>query len=180
MQSPTYLAKPLILILYKEPRLPDGVYKELESQFWPIDFKGKAHPFDITNYYQPEFGSGLFRHFISFDALISPEELPKGKWKSYTMEKKQTEKQSRLYNLDFGYLDTDKLVLASFKRSVFKIYQAQKVYADMLMTYAKGNFEATHWAFADFKDNRYNEDLIVIREKLKASLRKNKEVAHVS
>jgi hypothetical protein len=45
----------------------------------------------------------------------------------------------------------------------------------MLLGYAKGDFRPTQWAFADFRDGRYNKALGVIREKLKAEMRQCRE-----
>jgi hypothetical protein len=37
----------------------------------------------------------------------------------------------------------------------------------MLLTYAKGEFHPTAWAFEDFKRNPYQHDLQLIRERFK-------------
>ncbi|MBF0432935.1 MAG: DUF4416 family protein [Fibrobacteria bacterium] len=167
-----YLSKPLIFVLAEEERLPAEVYGRLEKSFWPIAYLGKAHAFNITDYYAQEFGLRLYRHIVAFSGLMNPENLAEYKWISYFIEKAFMEGSSRKYNLDFGYLDADKLVLASFKRGKNKIYLGNEIYADMLLEYAKGNFTALPWAFPDFKDGRYHKDLLVVREKLKAQLRK--------
>ena len=46
-----------------------------------------------------------------------------------------------------------------------------KVWLDMLLTYAKGLFHPTQWAFEDFKRNPYQHDLQLIRERWRKSLR---------
>ena len=46
------------------------------------------------------------------------------------------------------------------------------VWGDMEMGYSKGEFSPTEWAFADFRDGRYNGSLMTIREKMKAGMRK--------
>jgi hypothetical protein len=64
-------------------------------------------------------------------------------------------------------MDLDKVVLPSFKRGPFKIYAGDGLWLDMLLTYAKGKFHPTAWAFDDFVRNPYEHDLLLIREKFK-------------
>ena len=66
----------------------------------------------------------------------------------------------------------DKVVLPSYKRGPFKLYAGKGVWLDMLLTYAKGVFHPTAWAFDDFMRNPYQHDLQLIREKFKKA-RKN-------
>ena len=68
-------------------------------------------------------------------------------------------------NIAVGYMDLDKVVLPSYKRGPFKLYAGEGVWLDMLLTYAKGVFHPTAWAFEDFKRNPYQHDLQLIRER---------------
>ena len=150
-----------------------GIYELLADEFGPIDYKGPFISFADTPYYEKEFGEQLVRRWIGFQELIFPENLPDLKLRSSKLEKKLSVGKSRQYNLDPGYLDSDKLVLASFKRGPFKLYMGKGVWADMLLSYAKGKFHAFPWSFTDFCDDRYHKSLTVMREKFKASLRRN-------
>jgi hypothetical protein len=147
----------------------------LEGSFWPVEYKGKPHLFDCTDYYAQEFGYPLYRRAVSFKALVNPALLAEYKWIACALEKEYQEGEKRRYNLDVGYLDTDKLVLASFKSGRNKVFMGRGVYADMLLEYAKGGFTPMPWAFDDFQDGRYDRDLLAIREKLKSGLHKRKE-----
>ena len=75
--------------------------------------------------------------------------------------------EMRQVNIDIGYMDMDKVVLPSYKRGPFKLYAGKGVWLDMLLTYAKGLFHPTAWAFEDFKRNPYQHDLQLIRERFK-------------
>ncbi|MFC1586492.1 DUF4416 family protein [Fibrobacterota bacterium] len=173
---PFPLAKPLVFILSPRQRLPASVYKRLEKSFWPIEFKGMAYAFDCTNYYAEEFGTKLYRHIICFHSLMDPAQLVCYKWIMFYIEKEYSHENRRRYNFDIGYIDPDKLVLASLKRGKYKLYLGQGVYGDLLLEYAKGEFSPMPWAFADFSDGRYHKDLAVVREKLKADLKKREQV----
>jgi hypothetical protein len=169
------LCKRVLAVLAPMPRPPEALWESLESAFGPIDFKGEFIPFDTTEYYRDEFGGGLHRGFIAFRGLADPDGLPGMKHEAARLETAWSRDGKRAYNLDIGYLDPDKLVLASFKRGPCKLYLRHGVYADLLLRYAKGRFDPFPWAFSDFRDGRYGKSLLAIREKLKSESRKYRE-----
>ena len=161
-----------MFILCKMQRLPKDVYYRLEESFGKIVFKGQSFSFNTTDYYQKEFGMGLFRHVIAFNSLMDPGKLMSYKKIAFHIEKDYSSDNRRLYNFDIGYLDTDKLVLASFKQARNKVYLGEGVYADILLQYEKGRFFPLVNTFGDFLKDQYYKDLLVIREKLKSDLKK--------
>ena len=166
------LCKRVLAVLAPDPAPPGALWVGLEKAFGPIEYKGPFIPFDTTEYYRDEFGPGLYRAFIGFRGLESPMVLPKDKHAASGLEGELAVDGKRVYNLDIGYMDADKLVLASFKRGPCKLYLGDGVYGDLLVRYAKGRFEPFPWAFSDFQDGRYAKSLLTIREKLKSELRK--------
>ena len=159
-------------ILARENILPETLYQALEKTFGPVQYKGPAFPFENTDYYENEFGTHLNRRFIAFKGLDTPEKLISLKLIAVRLEAEWQQGGKRWFNLDIGYMDADKVVLASFKRGPCKLYLGDGVYADLLLKYSEGHFDAMPWAFSDFKDGRYQKSLLVIREKLKSELRK--------
>ena len=165
--------KRIAALLGPASRPPEEVYRGLEDAFGPIDFKGEFQPFDTTDYYAAEFGRDLWRGFVSFRGLSEPDSLPGLKLRAAGLEALWSREGRRSWNVDVGYMDADKVVLASFKRGPCKLYVGHGVYADLLLKYAKGRFEPMPWAFADFKDGRYSRSLLAIREKLKAEMHRH-------
>ncbi len=163
--------KLLALLLWRNEEALKEAYAELERVFGRIDYSGSDHPFDVTNYYEPEMGSGLKRTFISFAGTRDPGEAASLKHAAASVEKKLSVEGRRRVNIDVGYLDPHKLVLLSFKYGAPKIYVGQGVWADPICLYRKGTFQPFAWTFADFKDGRYNKDLLAIRSLYKADLR---------
>ena len=133
-----------------------------------MEHKGKFFPFDRTDYYKAEMGENLHRCVVSFEGQIHPENITEYKSKAINIEKNlRNTGGGRLINIDVGYMDSDKVVLPSVKRGPFKLYAGNGFWLDMILTYAKGDFRPTEWAFSDFKENPYKRDLILIREKFK-------------
>ncbi|WP_298771697.1 DUF4416 family protein [uncultured Fibrobacter sp.] len=146
------------------------VLDALERTWGKIRHKGKLFAFDRTPYYTPEMGDGLYRGVVSFEKEIPPETIAAEKERSNALELTMAQASSpdaRRVNIDIGYMDLDKVVLPSYKRGPFKLYAGEGVWLDMLLTYAKGEFHPTSWAFEDFKRNPYQHDLLLIREKFK-------------
>lgn len=163
-------AQLLAFILQQGPEWNPEILARLEAVWGPIRYKGKLFPFDKTPYYVPEMGENLYRGVLSFEKTIAPETIAVEKARSNALELELAESANpdhRKVNVDIGYMDLDKVVLPSYKRGPFKLYAGEGVWLDMLLTYAKGVFHPTSWAFEDFKRNPYQHDLQLIRERYK-------------
>lgn len=163
-------AQLIAFVLQKGPEWNPAVIELLEKTWGPVRHKGKLFAFDKTPYYTPEMGDGLYRGVVSFEKCISPENIADEKERSNALELTTASSDNpdhRHVNIDIGYMDLDKVVLPSYKRGPFKLYAGKGVWLDMLLTYAKGVFHPTAWAFEDFTRNPYQHDLQLIREKYK-------------
>ena len=144
---------------------------EMERAWGAVDFQGTDHPFDMTDYYDAEMGRPLQRRLMAFEPLITPERIVECKLAANAIEDRLRADGARTVNLDVGYLDLHKLVLASGKFGPQKIYLDRGVYADLICRYIEGMFRPYEWTFADFQDRRYDSDLEAIRSLYKAELR---------
>jgi hypothetical protein len=140
-----------------------------------IDFMGADHPFDITHYYDKEMGPALNRRLITFARLISPETIRGAKLVCNDIEEKLARESGRSVNLDIGYLDHNKIVLASAKSAGHKIYLGDGIWADLVGRYRAGRYQPFEWTFPDFRDGRYDRELAEIRSRYLAELKANRE-----
>ena len=164
-------AKLIAFVIAPQNFLENAWIDKLSSCFGRLEHVGKFFPFNKTSYYEPEMGGNLHRCVVSFEGLAKPENIGASKNKAIELENSlKSENGNRVLNIDVGYMDFDKVVLPSTKRGPFKLYVGNGIWLDMVLTYAKGNFNPTGWAFADFKDNLYRKDLLLIREKYKRGL----------
>lgn len=159
-------------ILYSDEALLERALAELCACFGPIDYRSALFPFTITTYYVPEMGAPIWRLFCSFRSLIHPKELARIKIVCNTLEEKLAAEDNRKVNLDPGYMDYDKVVLASAKYNAHKIYLDFGIYADTTLYYKKGVYHPTEYAFPDFKSGDYNEVFLHIRARFKGQLRR--------
>ena len=142
--------------------LPDA-YARLVERFGEVDFEGPDRAFDLTNYYEAEMGENLQRRLIAFATLCGPEELVQAKLACNEIEDVLAGWHGRRVSLDLGYLDHNKIVLASAKAAGQKIYLGDGIYADLVARYAEGRYQPFAWTFPDFKDGRYDAELGELR-----------------
>ncbi|MFZ1946094.1 MAG: DUF4416 family protein [bacterium] len=150
--------------------LPD-VERDLERRLSPIEARSEPCDFDCTTYYGPEMGEGLKRVLYAFRDLVSPETIVDIKLATNQVEEYYADSGKRRVNIDPGYLDFHKLVLASAKFLGQKICLGRGIYADPTLYYDKG-WKPYPWGFPDFKDGRYNGFLAEVRAAYKAKLRR--------
>jgi hypothetical protein len=97
-------------------------------------------------------GSDLQRGFVSFARLRSPAELAALKLRTQAIEEKFRSRESggRRVNLDPGYVDTYKAVLASTKNAGQRVYLDRGIYAEATLLYYDGGFHGLPYTYADY------------------------------
>lgn len=140
----------------------------LLSEHWGhVDEQHSACKFSATDYYQPEMGKSIQRQLLAFENLTDPAALPDLKLTTNQLEEDFSRGGSRTVNLDVGYLDLHKLVLASTKEGPQKIYMGKGIWADLTLLYRKGGFHPLPWTFPDFSDHLYDNFLLRTRARYK-------------
>ncbi len=168
--QPIKPVKLIIAALFADATRLQLAQRELTAAFGVIDYVSPLVPFEATHYYVQELGAPIVRLFYAFEQLLAPEDLPAIKLRSNAIEQTLAVAGKRCINLDPGYLDTDKFVLASAKYQGHKIYLREGIWADMTLHYEKGRFTALPWSFPDFKSGAYEKAFVHIREIYKKQL----------
>jgi uncharacterized protein DUF4416 len=147
-------AKPVKLfagLLCSEASLFTAVEEGLTDAFGPIEASTEAAPWTVSRYYEPEMGSHLLRRFVSFVEPISPETLPDLKLMTQGLERRHARDDGgRRINVDPGYVDVGKVVLASTKAAGHRLYLGKGIYAEMTLLYHDGGFRPFVYTYADF------------------------------
>ena len=171
MRPPPQPVQPIAALLYRDEETLNRGLEALERAMnLRVDRRGAPHPFTYTDYYGPEMGEGLNRVLVSLLPLADPVFLAEGRWQAHEVEQAFSLSGQRTVNIDLGYLDLFKVVLASFKERGNKIYLGRGVWADMTLTFERGGFHPLPWSFPDFKAGVYNGELLEIRTRYKALL----------
>lgn len=147
----------------------------LVDRYGPVDVRSEALAFAHTRYYEAEFGPRLLRQFLAFERLIDPGALAAIKRHTNDLEEQWSEGGRRRINLDPGYLNHAKLVLATTKDYAHRIYVGQGIYAEVTLNYRAKDFVPFPWTYPDYASMEYRRVLQTIRQvyvgQIKALLR---------
>ncbi len=166
--APPPSVKPIAALLYRDMAAREQALAALSVRWGAIAHCGAAHPFDRTAYYAAEMGTDLVRCVVAFAGLWEPPRLVEAKHEASAVEDALRTGGKRSVNVDPGYLDLFKVVLASWKGRGNKLYLERGVWADLQLTFGKGRFQPLPWTFPDFAEGRYDADLLAIRAAYRA------------
>ena len=168
--------KPVKLIvgmLSGAERLFDSAEGSMAELWGPIDEHSDVMDFEQTDYYEKEMGPNLRRKFVSFAELIDPGQLAQIKHQSNALEafygeqgEGQTPGVARPINLDPGYVEPSKLVLATTKNYSHRIYIGKSIYAEATLYYRKDRWHAWPFTYPDYADGAYDDFLNRVRARL--------------
>jgi hypothetical protein len=156
--------KLVIGLIFKDNKIYVKAKSLLERKFGPIDFESQTLDFSHTDYYEKEFGKGLKRAFVSFKKLISPDQLPAVKTITNHFEARLSRNTLRRINIDPGYLELSKFVLATTKDYKHRIYLRTGIYAEITLFYRRGSFCPWEWTYPDYRTDAYIKIFNKIRQ----------------
>lgn len=134
------------------------------AQAGPIALAGEPFHFDHTQYYEAEMGAPLEKAFYAFQELIDPAQLAKFKLLSNEIEEEFSTQSKRKVNLDPGYIEAAKLVLATTKNYGHRIYLMTGIYGDVQLYWRNGQFQFNPWTYPDYQDERTLRFLTEVRD----------------
>jgi len=153
-----YPVKLISGVIASSPVLFSEIEKKLTKSFGAIDYRSCIIDFDCTDYYSAEMGKDLKRRFFSFKKLIDPGKLSELKLKTNKMEllfAKSTRARKRIVNIDPGYINDAKLVLASTKDYNHRLYIANGIYQEITLTFQSSSFRPFDWTYPDYRTDDY-------------------------
>jgi len=128
--------------------------KDLVGVLGAIDSRSETLPWAVSSFYEKEMGPNLLRRFVSFEPLLSPEKLADVKLTTQQVEEKTRgtvmQPSGRRVNLDPGYIEAGKLVLASTKNASQRIYLRSGIYAEATLLYYEGGFHGCSYTYPDY------------------------------
>ncbi len=129
-------------------------------------------PFDYTDYYEKEMGSGLKRRWAVFDKVINAEDIRDIKIKTCDLEKEYAVDYKRVFNIDPGYVSYANVVLVTTKDYAHRIYLGKGIYGEVTLIYKRGKgYCPLDWTYPDYKQPEtlafFNKARAYLKEMLK-------------
>ena len=118
--------------------------------------------FDKTDYYH-EIHPDLSRAFACFPGLVNALGLADWKHEAINIEA-MSRQPIRAVNIDPGYIDGARLILASTKDHAHSIYLRDGIYAEVTMRFRFKHWQSFDYTFPDFASGVYDEFLSRVRK----------------
>lgn len=135
-----------------EKGIIEKVIGQLSDIYGPVDHISPELLFDRTRYYAKEMGWPLHRRFVSFEKLVPTGTLVEVKLKTNEVEQMYLCGGNRTVNIDPGCISPERLILATGKNYVHRIYLSKGIYADLTLIFKKGSFSPLKWTYPDYAD----------------------------
>lgn len=132
---------------------------ELERIFGKISHQSPVYPWNHSGYYEDEIGRDLKRKFIFFGNPIMPDRIADIKIGTNRIEElfslDEEGKRKRMINIDPGYMNMAKIVLATTKDFSHRIYLKDGIYSEVTLIYQGNSYRPLPYTFPDFRSDDY-------------------------
>jgi len=167
--------KLIIGVLGADERCLAAAREAIIAEFGPADAASDTWTFDHTQYYREQAGEHILRQFVSMESLIGPGELAGIKHRTNGVEQTLAGELAtpvpRPVNLDPGYIEPSKLVLASTKNFSHRIYIGECMYAEVTLSYSRGAWVVYPYTFSDYRQEKYHAFFSRARSRLVRQLK---------
>lgn len=170
-EQPHVKVKLVIPVLFSDKDILEKIIIDLIEYLGEIDFRSDVLPFTFTNYYDDEMEGETFRAFLSFQKLIAIEELVDIKKNTNKLELKYDVNGKRRVNLDPGYIELGKFVLATTKDQQHRLYIRDGIFEEITLFYREKKWRHWEWTYPDYRSEEYKSILEKIREIYKSQLK---------
>jgi len=170
-------------VLVADRRWMPSVEERLGLNYGPIDLQSGIIQFHFTNYYEKEMGSRIERVFFAFQRLIEADRLPEIKHRTNSLEEEFASSAEagvkRPVNLDPGYIEHAKVVLASTKNFYHRMYLGNGIFGEVTLHFKDNGFQFFPWTYPDYQSSEYLEFFSntrrIYREQLRSVCLLNRE-----
>jgi hypothetical protein len=152
-----------------------AVRDRLATLYGTIDHQSPVIPFDFTDYYAAEMGEIIDRVLFSFDPLVDAAQLAEIKHTTNSIENELAAATpagpKRPVNLDPGYIEHAKVILASTKNFYHRIYLGRGIFGEVTMHFRNNTFQFFPWTYPDYQSRDYQEFFLRMRHIYRSQLK---------
>ena len=111
---------------------------------------------------------------LHFERLIEADRLPEIKRQTNQLEEELApllQSVKRPVNLDPGYIEQAKVILASTKNFYHRIYLGRGIFGEVTMHFKNNTFQFFPWTYPDYQSKDYQEFFLKLRHIYRSQLR---------
>ena len=159
--------KLIIGVIYSDKELLDKAMKILIEEFGEIDAVSEEFSFseEFSDYYDEELGGEGLRRIYSFKKTVDPARQADIKIRTNEIEQLLAIDGSRHVNLDPGFINHGRLLLATTKKAGFRIPLKDGIYTEMTLYYARGEWQKLPWTYRDYQSEKVQKFITEVRHK---------------
>lgn len=168
--------KLIIGVIYHEKEILDKALEILISEFGEVEAVSEEFSFseEFSTYYDDEIGGEGFRRIYSFKETIDPSRQAEIKIRTNEIEAELSQDGNRKINLDPGFINHGRLLLATTKATGFRIPLKDGIYTELTLFWARGGWQKLPWTYRDYQSERVQKFITEVRRTHLAKRRENK------
>ena len=167
--------KLIVGVIYSDKETLDKAMKMLTDAFGEVDCVCEEFSFseEFSNYYDGELGGEGLRRIYSFKNTVDPSRQAEIKELTNEFERILSVDGNRKINLDPGFINHGRLMLATTKKTGFRIPLSDGIYTELTLFFAKGKWQKLPWTYRDYQSERVQRFITEVRHKYILERRKN-------
>lgn len=168
--------KLIIGVIYHEKEILDRALEILTAEFGEIDDVSEEFSFssEFSTYYDDEIGGEGFRRIYSFKETVDPTRQADIKTRTNEIEAGFSVDGKRRINLDPGFINHGRLLLATTKATGFRIPLKDGIYTELTLYWARGGWQKLPWTYRDYQSERVQKFITKVRRNYLAERRASK------
>ena len=165
--------KLIIGVIFHDDEVLESAMQILTGKFGEIEDVSEEFSFskEFSTYYDEEIGGEGRRRIYSFKNTVAPDRQAEIKEFTNEVESRFSEDGRRKINLDPGFINTGRLMLATTKKAGFRIPLSNGIYTELTLFYARGAWHKFPWSYRDYQSERLQRFLSKVRDKYLAERR---------
>ncbi len=167
--------KLIVGVIYSDRELMERAIAILVEEFGEIEDVSEEFSFSkgFSDYYDEEMGGEGLRRIYSFKNTVDPARQADIKIRTNEIENMLSVGGGRRVNLDPGFINHGRLLLATTKKAGFRIPLKDGIYTEMTLFFARGQWHKLPWTYRDYQSERVQRFITEVRHKYLLQRRKS-------
>ena len=159
--------KLIIGVIYSDNDIFERAMSRVFEKFGPYDMVSEEFSFseEFSGYYDEELGGEGMRRIYSFERLVDASEQAEIKEWTNALELELAVDGNRKINLDPGFINHGRLMLATTKKAGFRIPLKRGIYTELTLFWARGAWQKLPWSYRDYQSERVQSFITKVRTK---------------